>query len=191
MRLKLPRLCSALAVLALVATAYAEDSSTPVLRGKVFDVHDGDTIKVQLDSGPIKVRFHGVDAPELNQAHGGESRNALLRLVNNRVVDLEPIGQSSYDRLVAIVYVGDVNVNEAMVKSGEAWAARKYLRKRDDADWCAYENAARQMRRGLWSQRPEDWIDPREWYHRKKRHYVYKDHSAETTAKCIAAIGKS
>ena len=190
MRPKLPRLCSALAVLALVATAYAEDGSTPVLRGKVFDVHDGDTIKVQLDSGPIKVRFHGVDAPELNQAHGGESRNALLRLVNNRVVDLEPIGQSSYDRLVAIVYVGDVNVNEAMVKSGEAWAARKYIRKRSESSWCAYENAARQMRRGLWSKRSEERIDPREWYHRKKRHYKYKDYSAETTAKCIAAIGK-
>ena len=190
MRLNLPRLSCALAVLALVATAYADDSSTLVLRGKVFDVHDGDTIKVQLDSGPISVRFFGIDAPELKQAHGAESRNALARLVENKIVELEPIGQTSYDRLVAIVYVGDVNVNEEMVKSGEAWAARKYLRKRAESSWCAYENAARQMRRGLWSQRPEEWIDPREWYHRKKRHYKYKDYSAETTAKCIAAIGK-
>jgi hypothetical protein len=60
-----------------------------------------------------------------------------------QIVDLEPIGQTSYERLVAVVYVGDVNVNEAMVKSGEARAARKYLRKREDAAWCAYENGAR------------------------------------------------
>jgi hypothetical protein len=38
--------------------------------------------------------------------------------------------------------------------------------------------------------RPEEWIDPREWYHRKNRHYKYNDYSAETNPKCIAAIGK-
>lgn len=43
----------------------------------------------------------------------------------------------------------------------------------------------------IWSQRPEEWIDPREWYHREKRHYKYKDYSGETTEKCIAAIGNS
>ena len=46
------------------------------------------------------------------------------------------------------------------------------------------------MRRGLWSQRSEDWIDPGEWRHRKKRHYKYTDYRGETTTKCVGAIGK-
>lgn len=174
----------------LAIAAGAQDDPSYILRGRVFDVHDGDTIKVQLDSGPINVRFHGIDAPELNQSYGDRSRDALARLVGNQLIDLEPTGQYSYDRMVAIVYVGDANVNEQMIKSGDAWAALKYLRKRADAEWCAFENAARQMRRGLWAQPPSEWIDPREWYHRKKRNYKYKDYSQETTAKCIAAIGK-
>lgn len=40
----------------------AQDS--PVLVGRVFAVTDGDTIKVFLKSGPIKVRLHGIDALE-------------------------------------------------------------------------------------------------------------------------------
>ena len=145
---------------------------------------------MQLSSGPINVRFFAIDAPELNQSHGKESRLALQKLVAGRQVDLEPIGQESYDRMVAIVYLGDTNVNERLIKDGEAWAARKYLRKKQDAEWCTYEDAARQSHSGLWGQAPKDWIDPREWFHRKKRHYSFKDYSQETTAKCLVAIGK-
>ena len=69
--------------------------------------------------------------------------------------------------MVAIVYVGDTNVNEAMLKAGEVWASRKYLRKRQDAAWCAYENTARQSKIGLWAQATNDWIDhqPRPFPH--------------------------
>jgi len=49
----------------------------------------------------------------------------------------------------------------------------QYLRKRTDADWCAYENSARKMKRGLWVQPPREWIDPGEWRRRKQRHYTY------------------
>jgi hypothetical protein len=61
-------------------------------------VHDGDTIKVRLNSGPLSVRFFGIDAPELKQAQGAASRNTLARLVEDKIVDMEPIGQTSYDR---------------------------------------------------------------------------------------------
>jgi endonuclease YncB( thermonuclease family) len=176
---------AALGAAVLVNAAHADDDSIAGLRGRAISVHDGDTIKVQLDSGPINVRFYGVDAPELNQAHGAESRNTLARLVESKMVDLEPVGQNSYDRLVAVVYVGELNVNEQMLKSGDAWAARKYLRKRSESGWCAYENAARCVvtaARGV--DRFSRVVSPQETA------YKYKDYSAETTAKCIAAIGK-
>lgn len=180
--------CLALVIASCPPVGSAQDQS--VLRGRVTDVHDGDTIKVNLSSGPISVRLHGVDAPELKQTHGEQSRRALLKLVGAKTVDLDPTGQSSYDRMVAIVYVGDINVNEALLKSGEVWAARKYLRKREDAAWCAYENTAREWKVGLWSQPTIDWIDPGDWRKRKELHYKYQDYSKETTARCIAAIAK-
>jgi endonuclease YncB( thermonuclease family) len=184
-------LIALLLILALCLQAHPQDEPTLVLRGKVLDVHDGDTIKVLLDKDtvPTDVRFHGIDAPELNQSHGPESRDALARLIEGKEVEIEPTGQFSYERMVAIVYVGDVNVNEQMIKDGEAWAARKYLRKREDAEWCAYENSARELKRGLWAQPSSEWIDPREWFYRKKRHYKYTDYSKETLANCMAAIG--
>jgi endonuclease YncB( thermonuclease family) len=46
-------------------TAHAQDD--PVLAGRVSQVTDGDTIKVQLSSGPITVRLDSIDAPENNQ----------------------------------------------------------------------------------------------------------------------------
>ena len=42
----------------------------PVLVGTVLSVTDGDTIKVQLSSGPMSVRFHSIDAPEKDQPWG-------------------------------------------------------------------------------------------------------------------------
>jgi hypothetical protein len=72
----------------------------------------------------------------------------------------------------------------------DRWAARKYPRKREDAEWCAYEGVARDMKRGLWAQAPSEWIDPNEWHYRKKRQYKYTEYSHETTADCVAAIGK-
>lgn len=39
----------------------------PVLLGTVTKVTDGDTIKVELSSGPITVRLSSIDAPESNQ----------------------------------------------------------------------------------------------------------------------------
>jgi|GEM_PF-819402 len=188
-RITLVLLCAGAAVTAPVLVG-AQDESFPVLRGRVLVVHDGDTIKVQLDSGPISIRFFGIDAPELSQSYGLESRRALAKLVDGREVDIEPTGQNSYERMVAVVYVGRTNVNEAMIKSGDAWVARKYVRKRQNAAWCAYENVARESRLGLWAQPATKWIDPDEWRDRKRRHYKYHDYSAETTSRCFQALGR-
>jgi endonuclease YncB( thermonuclease family) len=92
------------------------------------------------DSGPIRVRFHGVDAPEKAQPHGKEATTALSAWVLNKDVQLEPFEHDRYDRLVAIVYEGDRNVNAEMVRAGHAWAFRRYMRK-EDASLCEDEAA--------------------------------------------------
>ena len=156
--------------------------------GRVTKVIDGDTIDVQLDSGLIRVRFHGIDTPEKTQPHFKEATTALSQWVLNKQVQLEPFEQDRYDRLVAIVFEGDRNINVEMVRAGHAWAFRRYMRKAD-ADLCAAEATARLARRGMWVLSKDDLIAPWEYRSRKKR-ATFTDYAGETAAKCVAAIGK-
>jgi len=49
---------------------------------QVLSIHDGDTIKVEKDGITEKVRFCGIDAPEISQPLGKESRDYLRSLVS-------------------------------------------------------------------------------------------------------------
>lgn len=180
-----------LAIMALLLTSVAAAQDNPVLVGRVIKVTDGDTIKVQLQSGPINVRLDSIDTPESNQPHGDEAKAALAKLVAGREVELDVETQDRYERLVAVVRVNGLNVNERMVQDGHAWAFRRYIKKAAGRDYCAWEDAARKARRGLWALPPNDWIYPSDW-RRWRRHQVetVPDFSHETMADCVAAIGK-
>lgn len=118
----------------------------PVLVGTVIKVIDGDTIKVRLSSGPNNVRFDAIDAPEKDQPGGAEASAALSSRLSGQVIALDVVMQDRYARLVAVVYLGDENINAWMVKHGHAWAYREYLK---DQDYCVWEGAARAARSGL------------------------------------------
>jgi endonuclease YncB( thermonuclease family) len=171
--------------LTLSASALAQDN--PVLVGTVFKVTDGDTIKVQLTSGPINVRFDSIDAPESNQPHGAQAKAALAKLLDGKQVQLDVVTQDRYERVVAVVYVGDLNVNEQMVKDGHAWAYREYLK---NWDYCRWEDQARQQKRGVWALKTTDWIYPSDWRRwRRKTIEEVRDYSGETAQRCLSAIG--
>jgi micrococcal nuclease len=162
------------------------ESDGPVLIGRVTRVGDGDTIEVSLSSGPIRVRLHGIDTPESNQPWGREARVELLKRVDRREVALAPVEQDQYDRMVAVVYLGDENVNRWLVEQGHAWAYRAYL---DDPEFCELEARARGSRRGLWSLPHGDWVAPWEWRRvQRGRGGPYTDFRDETAAKCISAM---
>jgi len=76
---QLMRYCAIVLVgLLLGHTAFAAED-VGRLAGRVTKVVDGDTIDVLLDSGLIRVRLHGVDAPEKSQAHGKVATEELTR----------------------------------------------------------------------------------------------------------------
>lgn len=126
--------------------ATRDGDSAAVLVGRVTEVTDGDTIHVALASGPIIVRLHSIDTPERTQPWGRQATAALARrLRQGTEVTLQPITQDEYDRLVAVVYLNDENLNAWMVQQGHAWAYRRYL---DDARYCAWEQQARASGRG-------------------------------------------
>ncbi|MGI9245660.1 MAG: thermonuclease family protein [Steroidobacteraceae bacterium] len=178
-----------LALFACALPASAADRSAParppVLPGTVVGVVDGDTVDVRLASGMIRIRLHGIDAPESSQPFGQSSKAALAALVLLRDVEVEPFEQDRYDRLVARLLLGELDVNAEMVRTGNAWTYRRYA---DDPAYCTYEDAARQARIGLWRLPAEQRAAPWEWRQRKTRGGLLTDYSAETAAACIAAM---
>ena len=120
-------------------------------------VVDGDSLV--LPSG--QVRLKGIDAPEGRQrclkngkewACGRASTQALRELVTGKEVVCDGQQLDRYDRLLAICWVGDVKINQVMVRDGWAVAfGDQFLRE---------ERAAKAAQRGLWQgtfERPAVW----------------------------------
>jgi len=168
--------------MALSFIAWAQGN--PVLTGTVTSVIDGDTIKVQLDSGPITIRLAHIDAPESYQPGGGAATRALHARVLAQDVSLQVIEQDGEQRALAIVLLGNENINAWMVKQGHAWAYRGFTQ---DANYCAWEDAARSLRRGLWS--VGDWVSPWDWrMARKNALFFATDQSNASTASCMREL---
>ena len=167
----------------------AQDDS-PVLPGTVTRVVDGDTLDVQIQSGPIRVRIYGTDTPEKGQPYGKVAEVALRALVMGKSVELVPVSQDRYERMVAIVLLNGTEVGLTLIEKGYAWAYRQYLGGFEgDEGYCRAEAQARAEHRGLWSLPATDRRAPWEWRKRGKGKR-YTNWETETVADCVAAIGK-
>jgi len=159
-----------------------------LLEGMVTQVKDGDHLKVQLQSGPVTVRLDSIDAPELNQPYGAAAKLALSELVARGEIELKVITQDRDERIIAVVNAGGINVNEWMVKSGHAWAYRQHLK---DANYCVWEDAARDRKKGLWRLDLDQRLAPWQWRAGQRGNLsVPGDLTSETMENCIAAIGE-
>ncbi|MYF31584.1 MAG: nuclease [Gammaproteobacteria bacterium] len=124
----------------------------------VVRVKDGDSLVVDSNGREVEVRLADIDTPEFNQPRGEEARDALKSLVDGKEVRLELVGGDAYRRIVAHVFVGDLDVNAELVRLGLAWVRRAY----DPApSLVALEDGARQAGRGLWAD--EDPVPPWIW----------------------------
>lgn len=134
------------------------------LKVKVVEVVDGDTVRVIVRKGgkQLKIRLHGIDAPELDQDYGPESKDALARLVEGRVVMVDIVGVDRYRRQVGILHAGSPrnSANKAMVELGLAYNWTTYGRV-----WGGHnaEKRARSKRIGLWARFGGE---ARPWSHR-------------------------
>lgn len=113
------------------------------------------------DRTQVKVRLDQIDTPEIGQPFGQAAKKALSRLVFGKVVDIEASRLDKYGRTIGTITLDGEIANYTMVKTGYAWAYRKYLRNQDLLAW---EENARNQRLGLWGE-PNP-IPPWEW--RKK-----------------------
>ena len=114
-------------------------------------VIDGDTIKI----GNKKIRFSGIDAPELNQdcfknekkiLCGVLAKKALLKKIGNKVPKCVIEGKDIYKRILAECFINEKSLSKFLVRNGYAFAYRKYSKK-----FIQDEEFARKNKLGLWS----------------------------------------
>lgn len=136
------------------------------LRGKLLSVHDGDTITILSEGKKVRVRLENIDAPELLQPWGINSRENLRAHVDSKMtLVIHPSGQDRYKRVLGEVILPDgSSLNRIQVVSGNAWIYRKYCK--DLRIWCKWESFAQNRHLGLWSQRNP--VAPWNYRHRRK-----------------------
>lgn len=130
---------------------------------QVISVHDGDTLKVRLGQKIERIRMACLDAPELAQPLGEESRDHLKSIIqqNDDRVTLKIVDTDRYGRRVAEVFAGGKLLQTEQVRSGMAYVYEKYLNNCPDAAVVKQaEVIAQQKKIGVWSgnyQKPWDY----------------------------------
>lgn len=103
------------------AAAIREAVERPNLIAMVDSVTDGDTIVVRSGSKKTTIRLQGIDAPELQQAGGKASREALLELVSGKIVQIFGRDKDDQDRTLGRVEVRGLDICLEQVRNGHAW----------------------------------------------------------------------
>ena len=136
-------------LLASVLLALSFGCAAETLQGFVVDVHDGDTVKFNSNKEIFKIRLAYIDAPELNQLYGHDSKNSLMQLTRDKRVEAQCIGADRYGRRLCTLMVGTEDINAMQVKRGMAWAYLRYAPKGTTLKGIQAE--AMERKRGLWS----------------------------------------
>jgi endonuclease YncB( thermonuclease family) len=115
-------------------------------------VIDGDSIAL----GKLQIRLQGIDAPELKQECkkikskkpymcGEVAKDYLVKLIDNRTIECTNEGLDRYQRQLAYCYIGKINLNSEMVRSGNAVAYSQY-----DKSFLNEEQEAKLNKVGMW-----------------------------------------
>lgn len=140
----------------LLLTALLLTAPTGALAGRIIrgvpQVTDGDSLRID----GVRVRLHGIDAPESGQrcldAEGAAWRcgraatRALRARIDGGSVRCRRVGADSYGRTVARCSLRGRDLNAWMVKQGWAVAYRRYSTR-----YVRHERRARRASRGVWA----------------------------------------
>ena len=114
-------------------------------------VVDGDTIYLNGK----KIRFSGIDTPELKQTCvkddvvdpcGVTAKEILIQKIGNNKVKCISEGKDKYKRTLAECFVNNESLSSYLVRSGYAFAYRRYSKK-----FIIDENFAKNKQAGMWS----------------------------------------
>jgi endonuclease YncB( thermonuclease family) len=125
------------------------------IKSQELRIVDGDTIHLNGE----KIRFTGIDTPELKQTCikedvknlcGVKARQILINKIGNNTVECINEGRDQYKRTLAECFVNNVSLSSYLVRSGYAFAYRKYSKKCIEV-----ENYAKTNNLGMWSMKFE------------------------------------
>ena len=132
-----------------------------------FKCVDGDTARFVLNKKEVKIRFLGINAPEIEkdgkqaEAYGKEASNyTCRRLKNAKKIEIEYEKESDkkdkYDRLLAYVFVDDKLLEKDILKKG--YANVKYIKKsyKYYDELVKAEETAKEKKLGLYSNEDYD-----------------------------------
>ena len=114
-------------------------------------VVDGDTIVLNGE----KIRFSGIDTPELKQTcmNGNEkvfcgktAKMLLVKKIGNQTPECIREGKDAYKRTLAECFLNGESLSSYLVRSGYAFAYRKYSKK-----FIKDEEFAKENKLGMWS----------------------------------------
>ena len=130
------------------------------IKSQDIQITDGDTIKINGE----KIRFSGIDTPELKQfcvmddkknSCGLKAKQILVDKIGDLKVTCLREGKDQYKRTLAECFVNNESLSSYLVRSGYAFAYRKYSKKFiDDEDY------AKSNKIGMWAMKfefPWDW----------------------------------
>ena len=112
---------------------------------------DGDTIIINKE----KIRFSGIDTPELKQTCqknnkiyycGIKAKRILIRKIGKNVPKCIKEGKDIYKRTLAECFINGESLSTFLVRSGYAFAYRKYSKK-----FISDEEFAKANNLGMWS----------------------------------------
>jgi len=127
--------------LLLSGSAYADN----------LKIVDGDTIVLNGE----KIRFSGIDTPELKQTCiqddqeldcGMTAKMLLVKKIGNNTPECISEGKDVYKRTLAECFINGESLSSFLVRSGYAFAYRKYSKK-----FIKDEEFAKENKLGMWS----------------------------------------
>ena len=156
----MPRLAKRFAPLLVLLGVVVSAGAQVPLEGTVTGIVDGDTIHVDVGGRLEKVRYIGVNTPEVHHPRKGEepggraAADVNRQLVSGRRVRLELDAQARdrYGRLLAYVWVADTMVNAELVRRGFAQVMTIPPNVRHESLFLKLQREARDAGRGLWAE---------------------------------------
>ena len=120
---------AAVLLLALFGGAYPPDdvgsfaAVAPPVRndGRIERVIDADTADIASACRRFRVRFSGVDAPELGRPEGDRARDWARSTLEGRAVRWSAVGVDAYGRILGLLELTDgTSVNQEIIRQGYA-----------------------------------------------------------------------
>ena len=121
------------------------------VRSQELRVVDGDTIHLNGE----KIRFTGIDTPELKQTCikegvtnpcGVTAKEMLIEKISDNKVECSSEGKDRYKRTLAECFVNGESLSTYLVRSGYAFAYRRYSKK-----YIPDEDYAKANQIGMWN----------------------------------------